>query len=116
MQHGCSSPYVAQYGHTGKASSKASKTFLQKPADVIVPRTLFRSSETFDTDYVFRPEILVMADTAGLILIGWNNQQLLHPFNSKPTKREGPSHGHTWLKKCERLYWDPRNVEEVTWA
>jgi hypothetical protein len=54
-----------------------------------------------------------MEVVVGLILIGWNNQQLLLPFSSKPTKREGPSHGHTWLKKCERLYWDTRKVEEV---
>jgi hypothetical protein len=69
-QHGCPTPYVAQNGHTGKESSKASKTFLLMTADVTVPRTLFRSSETSDPDYVFRPEILVMADVAGLILIG----------------------------------------------
>jgi len=54
-----------------------------------------------------------MEVVAGFILIGSNNRQLLLPFNYKPTKREGPSHGHTWLKKCERLYWDARNVEEV---
>ena len=57
-----------------------------------------------------------MVDVAGFILIGLNNQQLLLPFNSMPTKREGPSHGHTWLKKCERLYWDARKMEEVKWS
>jgi hypothetical protein len=51
-----------------------------------------------------------MEDVTEFMLIGLNNQQLLLLFNSKPTKREGPSHGHTWLKKCERLYWDARNV------
>jgi hypothetical protein len=54
-----------------------------------------------------------MEVVAGLTAIGWNNQQLLLLFNSKPTKREGPSHGHTWLKKCERPYRDTRNVKEV---
>ena len=68
-QHGRCSLYVAQYGHNGKESNKASKAHLQNSCWYNFPSYFVRSSETFDIDYIFRPENPIMEDSFSLVRI-----------------------------------------------
>jgi hypothetical protein len=61
----------------------------------------------------FSLEAAKFSNMEGFVLIGWNNLPALLLFYYGYTKREGPQHGHTWLKKCERFYWDIMKAKEV---